>query len=43
MKKYNAPFAEITELNTSDIITLSAFDELAGYDDTAIAPDSWFS
>ena len=43
MKKYNTPFAEIVELNTADIITLSAPDEMAGNDDTAVAPDSWFN
>ena len=43
MKFYNAPIVEIVELNVADIITLSAPDELAGNDDTAVAPDSWFN
>jgi hypothetical protein len=43
MKFYNAPTVEIVELNVADIITLSAPDELAGNDDTAVAPDSWFN
>lgn len=43
MKKYETPNAEIVELNTADIITLSAPDSLAGNDDTAVAPDSWFN
>ena len=43
MKNYNAPFAEIVELNVADIITLSAPDELAKDDDTIVAPDNWFN
>ena len=42
MKNYNTPFAEIVELKIADVITLSAEDELAQYDDTANAPSSWF-
>lgn len=42
-KKYNTPSAELTELDAKDIVTLSAPDELAGNDDTAVAPDSWFN
>ena len=43
MKFYNAPSAKIIELKLADIITLSAPDELAKDDDTAVAPDSWFN
>jgi len=43
MKKYDIPSAETIELNVTDIITLSAPDELAKDDDTAVAPDSWFN
>ena len=43
MKFYNAPTVEIVELNVADIITLSAPDELAGYDDTVSAPGTWFN
>lgn len=43
MKIYNTPSAEIIELKSADIITLSAPDELANDDDTAFAPDSWFN
>ena len=43
MKKYNTPFAQVVKLNTVDIITASAPDELAKDDDTVVAPDSWFS
>jgi len=42
-KKYNTPCAELVELKAKDIITLSAPDELAKDDDTAVAPDSWFN
>ena len=43
MKKYNTPIADIVEINVVDIITLSAPDENAKYDDTAKAPNNWFS
>ena len=43
MKNYNAPVAETVQLNVNDVVTLSAPDELAKDDDTAVAPDSWFS
>ena len=43
MKKYNSPEANVIELNVADIITRSAPDSLAGNDDTAVAPDSWFN
>ena len=43
MKTYNTPSAEKIELMLADIITLSAPDELAKDDDTAVAPDSWFN
>lgn len=43
MKIYNTPSAEKIELKLADIITMSAPDELAKDDDTAVAPDSWFS
>jgi len=43
MKKYSTPSAEVIELKSADIITLSAPDELAKDDDTAVAPDSWFN
>ena len=42
-KKYSAPNVESVELNVKDVITLSAPDELAKDDDTAVAPDSWFN
>lgn len=42
-KKYTTPNVESVELNVKDVITLSAPDELAKDDDTAVAPDSWFS
>ena len=43
MKNYNAPVAETVQLNVNDVVTLSAPDELAKDDNTAVAPDSWFS
>ena len=43
MKNYNAPVAEKVQLNANDVVTLSAPDEMAKDDDTAVAPDSWFS
>ena len=43
MKNYKAPVAETVQLNVNDVVTLSAPDELAKDDDTAVAPDSWFS
>lgn len=43
MKKYSTPSAEVIELKSADIITLSAPDELAEHDDTVVAPDSWFN
>ena len=42
-KSYMTPNAEIVTLNALDVITLSAPDDLAGYDDTVTAPDDWFS
>lgn len=43
MKIYNTPNAEIVELKVADVITLSADDELAEYDDTVNAPSGWFN
>ena len=43
MKIYNTPFAEIVKLNFADVITLSAPDVLADYDDKITAPNSWFN
>ena len=43
MKKYSIPSVEVIELMSADIVTLSAPDELAEYDDTVVAPDSWFN
>ena len=43
VKSYVTPKVELLELKIADIITLSAPDELAGYDDTVTAPDSWFN
>ena len=43
MKIYNSPYAKVIELKVADVITLSAPDELAKDDDTAVAPDSWFN
>ena len=43
MKAYNAPLAEITELQTQDIVTFSIPDINAKYDDTADASGlDWF-
>ena len=42
MKVYSTPVAEVVELKTADIITLSALDALAGSDDVASAPRHWF-
>ena len=42
MKFYNTPSMEIMELNIADVITISAPDELANYDDTVNAPHTWF-
>ena len=42
MKKYNSPEVEVIEFQTSDIITFSAPDSMAKYDDVENAPDSWF-
>ena len=42
MKHYITPAAEIYELKSADIITLSAPDAIADYDDTEIAPSGWF-
>ena len=43
MKNYNTPSAEILELKVADVITLSADDALAEYDDTVNAPSGWFN
>ena len=43
MKKYVSPSASITELEITDIITISAPDDLADYDDVATAPGTWFN
>ena len=43
MKKYSTPFAELIEIKAADVITVSAEDNLAEYDDKATAPDSWFN
>lgn len=43
MKNYNTPWAEIVELKTADVITLSAEDDLAQYDDVEQAPSGWFN
>ena len=43
MKFYNTPFAEIVELKVADVITLSAEDDLAQYDDCVQAPSGWFN
>ena len=43
MKFYITPSAEIMELNIADIITISAPDDLADFDDTISAPSTWFN
>ena len=43
MKIYNAPSATIIELEIADIITLSAPDDLADFDDIIKAPTNWFN
>ena len=43
MKKYNAPEVQILELDIADVITLSAPDVLADFDDTVSAPGTWFN
>ena len=43
MKKYNTPFAELIEIKAADVITLSAEDPDAEYDDAKDAPSSWFN
>ena len=43
MKKYNTPEAELVAFNVVDVITLSAVDDDAKYDDTVKAPSSWFN
>ena len=44
MKKYNTPLAEITELETRDVITFSIPDVNAQYDDVEDAKnvEHWF-
>ncbi len=34
MKKYTTPSAELVEIKTADVITVSCYDNLAEYDDT---------
>ena len=43
MKKYDTPSAELILIRSADVITLSADDDLAGYDDTVNAPSGWFN
>ena len=43
MKFYNTPVIEIVEFNVADVITISAPDDLADYDDTVSAPGTWFN
>ena len=43
MKKYVSPSANINELEIKDIVTLSAPDDLADFDDTISAPSTWFN
>lgn len=43
MKEYNAPMAELICIKAADVITLSADDALAEYDDTVNAPSGWFN
>ncbi len=43
MKDYNTPKVNIVELHMADIITLSAPDDLADFDDTVSAPGTWFN
>ena len=43
MKKYVSPSANVIELEITDIITISAPDDLAEFDDTAVAPNTWFN
>ena len=45
MQKYNTPSAELVELETKDIITLSAPDDEAPFDDTITAGNlsGWFT
>ena len=43
MKKYNTPEAQILELNIADVITISSPDDLAEFDDTVVAPNTWFN
>ena len=42
MKKYNTPSLEILEFKISDVITLSAEDLFAEFDDVINAPSTWF-
>ena len=42
MKNYTTPKAEIMELKLNDVITISAEDFLAEFDDTVVAPSTWF-
>ena len=43
MKTYNTPSAEIVEFNVADVIAISAPDDLADFDDTVVAPNTWFN
>ena len=43
MKIYNAPMAELIYIKAADVITLSADDDLAEFDDTVNAPSGWFN
>ena len=42
MKKYSTPEMKIMSLELKDVITLSAEDLFAEFDDVVTAPDSWF-
>ena len=42
MKKYSSPKAEIMSLELKDVITLSAEDLFAEFDDVIKAPSTWF-
>ena len=43
MKFYNTPHVEIVKFDIADVITLSAPDDLADFDDTISAPSTWFN
>lgn len=41
-RKYFQPFAEISVMNTGDVLTVSGADLKAEYDDLGEAPENWF-